>query len=79
VYSRHAWGGQFEWHSNTSAGGYTGDGYVGLAGISTHTHYGTGYNHSPRNDPMDTTDVIGHVGGGRTSFYMIDNPNFGTH
>jgi hypothetical protein len=69
VYSTHAWGAEYEWHSSSGP-----DGYNGLAGISDHIHGpgGTGYSSTS----VSQGQTIGFVGGGTTLFWMRDNPNY---
>ena len=75
VYNNHAWGREYEWHSSQGP-----DSYADLWGISDHIHDGTGYNHGVRRDVVSSGDeILGHLGGGTTMFFMQGNPYYGDH
>lgn len=65
VFSTHAWGLEYEWHSASGP-----DGYNALAGISNHVHFTYPFTA----DSVSAGQNVGAVGGGTTNFWMRDNP-----
>ncbi len=73
--STHAWGPAYEWHSAAGPDSYD----TRLASVTTtHLHSGSGYAHTG-GDSVTAGQKLGAVGGDKTKFYLLDNPNYTTH